>query len=73
VNYLVTWGYMNQYSRKLSTFEAALYEYTTRLRMFEKERAAGSRSATSPSIYGPNHDDESDGLSDVEREAVELA
>jgi hypothetical protein len=72
MSYYVTWGHMNTSRRGFSTFEAALYEYALHMRAFEKAHAAGSRSATSPSIYHADHDG-GDGLTAEQREAVEAA
>jgi hypothetical protein len=73
MNYYVTYGYMRDHRSGFETFEAALAEYTLRKREYEAAWNARSYSATPPAIYADGAEEDSDALTEEQREAVEAA
>jgi hypothetical protein len=73
MNYFVTWGYMRDHRSGFETFEEALAEYTQRMREYEVDWKARSYGATPPAIYGDGAEEDSDALTEEQREAVEAA
>jgi hypothetical protein len=73
MSYYVTWGYMRGHRSGFETFDAALAEYTRHRREYEVAWKARSYGATPPAIYGDGAEEDSDALTEDEREAVELA